>query len=80
MRWAQVHGAAWLGGIGFTMSLFVGGLAFADPEMVDRAKIGIFAASILAGLIGWLLVRRSTASPVAGRGAGARESPVLAVP
>ena len=61
MRWGQVHGAAWLGGIGFTMSLFVGGLAFSDPEMVDRAKIGIFAASIAAGLVGWLLVRRSTA-------------------
>ncbi|HLL46846.1 MAG TPA: Na+/H+ antiporter NhaA, partial [Longimicrobiaceae bacterium] len=60
MRWGQVHGAAWLAGIGFTMSLFVGGLAFSDPEMVDRAKIGIFTASIAAGLMGWLLVRRST--------------------
>jgi NhaA family Na+:H+ antiporter len=64
MRWGQVHAVAWLAGIGFTMSLFVGGLAFADPGMVDRAKIGIFTASIAAGLIGWLLVRRST-TPIA---------------
>ncbi|HEX7240531.1 MAG TPA: Na+/H+ antiporter NhaA, partial [Longimicrobiaceae bacterium] len=60
MRWGQVHAVSWLGGIGFTMSLFVGGLAFDDPAMVDRAKIGIFTASVAAGVIGWLLVRRST--------------------
>jgi NhaA family Na+:H+ antiporter len=79
LRWGQLHAVSWLGGIGFTMSLFVGGLAFADAAMVDRAKIGIFAASIAAGLIGWLLVRRSTAHPADGREADARESPVLAV-
>jgi len=64
VRWSQVHAVAWLGGIGFTMSLFVGGLAFSDPGMIDRAKIGIFTASILAGLAGWLMIRRlGTPSP-----------------
>ncbi|MET0396121.1 MAG: Na+/H+ antiporter NhaA, partial [Longimicrobiaceae bacterium] len=79
LRWGQLHAVSWLGGIGFTMSLFVGGLAFADAAMVDRAKIGIFAASIAAGLIGWLLVRRSTAHPADGRAADVRESAALAV-
>ena len=57
---------ACLCGIGFTMSLFIGGLAFGDGEMLDRAKTGILLASLISGLAGWLLLR--TASPmVSGR-------------
>jgi Na+:H+ antiporter, NhaA family len=69
-RWSQLHVVSWLGGIGFTMSLFVGGLAFSDAGMIDRAKIGIFAASITAGLLGWLLVARW------GNGPAAAETPL----
>jgi NhaA family Na+:H+ antiporter len=49
---------SWLGGIGFTMSLFVTGLAFTDEALVTEAKVGIFAASVCAALVGWLLLRR----------------------
>jgi len=58
VTWRMVHGAAWLGGIGFTMSLFIAGLAFSDQASLDAAKIGVLAASIVAGLTGFLLLRR----------------------
>ncbi|HXH16915.1 MAG TPA: Na+/H+ antiporter NhaA [Sphingomonas sp.] len=58
--WAQVYGMAVLCGIGFTMSLFIGGLAFAGaPESMDAVKIGVFAGSILSGVAGWILLRRA---------------------
>ncbi len=60
VSWAHIHGAGWLGGIGFTMSLFVAGLAFADEPLLAVAKAAILAASVCAGVIGsTLLLRRS---------------------
>jgi Na+:H+ antiporter, NhaA family len=56
-RWAHVTGVAVLAGVGFTMSLFVTGLAFADPALVDQAKYGILTASFVAGVTGILLLR-----------------------
>lgn len=56
VSWAQIHGAGWLAGIGFTMSLFVGHLAFGDSVLMEFAKAGIFAASVLAGITGSLLL------------------------
>lgn len=54
----MLFGAAVLGGIGFTMSLFISGLAFGQsPEMLTSAKLGTFAASVLAGIAGWLVLR-----------------------
>ena len=58
-RWPQIAGLGLLGGIGFTMSLFITNLAYADaPQLVAAAKVGIFAASLLAGILGYLLLRR----------------------
>ncbi len=58
--WTQVYGMAVLCGIGFTMSLFIGGLAFAGaPHAMDAVKIGVFAGSILSGVAGWLILRRT---------------------
>ncbi len=59
--WRHIYGAAWVAGIGFTMSLFIANLAFADAALLDSAKIGVLAASALAGSVGFLLLRRATA-------------------
>jgi Na+:H+ antiporter, NhaA family len=60
VTWRLIHGVAWLGGIGFTMSLFVAGLAFPDsPALLTAAKIGVLAASLVAGICGWLLLWRA---------------------
>lgn len=54
----QVFGVAFLGGIGFTMSIFVADLAFVgSPELVFQAKVGILVASLIAGSIGFLWLR-----------------------
>jgi NhaA family Na+:H+ antiporter len=55
--WRQLYGVAMLCGIGFTMSLFIANLAFADAEMLEAAKTGILIASLLAGIAGWLVLR-----------------------
>ena len=54
----QLLGVSLLCGIGFTMSLFIGMLAFAsDPLLQAEVKIGILGGSVLAGLAGWLVLR-----------------------
>ena len=63
ISWKAVHAVSWLAGIGFTMSLFVAGLAFPDGGLVDESKVGIFAASVAAGLMGWILLRRALPAP-----------------
>lgn len=67
VTWRQLYGTAWLTGIGFTMSLFIGGLAFADPLLLGNAKIGILTASLLSGLGGWLLLSRTPVSELPSR-------------
>ena len=64
--WRHLHGVAWLGGIGFTMSLFIASLAFGEGALLDVAKLGVIAASVVAGIAGYTLLRfASPASPVA---------------
>jgi len=60
--WRQLCGAGALGGIGFTMSLFIAGVAFPDATVYAAAKIAIFFASIIAATIGVLILlpRRET--------------------
>ncbi len=57
--WPQVLGVAAVAGIGFTVALFIVGLAFTDPAFADQAKLGIFAGSFLAGVTGYLILRLS---------------------
>jgi Na+:H+ antiporter, NhaA family len=57
VSWRMLRGVSWLGGIGFTMSLFVGALAFADEALLDAAKIGVLLASCIAAFMGWLMLR-----------------------
>jgi NhaA family Na+:H+ antiporter len=58
VRWAHFAGAAMLGGIGFTMSLFITGLAYQDAALIADAKIGILTGSLLSGLLGYLYLRK----------------------
>ena len=53
VNWAHMLGAALLGGVGFTMSIFVANLAFADATSVMIAKVAILAASLVAGVLGF---------------------------
>lgn len=48
VTWRQIYGASWLAGIGFTMSLFIAGLAFGDTSLLSVAKVGILMASLIA--------------------------------
>ena len=56
-RWGHMLGVSLLCGIGFTMSLFIGLLAYDDVALQDRVKIGVLAGSILAGCLGYLVLR-----------------------
>lgn len=54
--WLQVYAVALLCGIGFTMSLLIGGLAFADPAMAAAVKLGVLAGSVLSAVLGLVLI------------------------
>ncbi len=56
LRWTHVYGAALLCGVGFTMSLFIGELAFTERLLIDEAKIGTLLGSILSGIAGFLVL------------------------
>ncbi len=62
VEWSHMVGVGFLGGIGFTMSLFIASLGFGESELLEAAKLGILGASLLAGSIGFLLLRRSQPS------------------
>jgi Na+:H+ antiporter, NhaA family len=79
VSWRALHFVAWLGGIGFTMSLFVADLAFTGPTaapLLDAAKIGVFSASLIAGTIGYLLLRFAPVRAPASDPVDAREEEV----
>ncbi len=57
VSWKKIYAAAILAGIGFTMSLFIANLAFASPELLDVAKVGILSGSLISGIVGFLILK-----------------------
>jgi Na+:H+ antiporter, NhaA family len=58
--WRHIYGAGLLAGIGFTMSLFITDLAFDDDVLTEAAKLGILVASLIAGAVGWAILRKAS--------------------
>jgi NhaA family Na+:H+ antiporter len=59
LGWDEIIAVGFLGGIGFTMSIFITQLAFLDETMIDAVKLGIFIASFIAGVIGVILILKA---------------------
>jgi len=60
VSWRWISGLSCLAGIGFTMSLFIAGLAFIDETQLKTAKLAILSASLIAGATGWLILAQLT--------------------
>lgn len=59
LKWRHIYGIGILAGVGFTMSLFITDLAFINVEHILQAKIGIFVASTIAGISGFMILRKA---------------------
>jgi NhaA family Na+:H+ antiporter len=74
ISWYQIAAVGMLGGIGFTMSLFIADLAFATSPTLEIAKVGILAASVIAGIVGTIVLFTGT-KPATGRSGSGRHEP-----
>ncbi len=61
-NWLHIYGVACLAGVGFTMSLFIGGLSFADPDMMNQVRLGVLSGSIVSGLLGYIALMLASSS------------------
>ena len=61
VTWGMMYGVSLLCGIGFTMSLFVGGLAFDDASHATAVRLGVLAGSLVSGAVGYLVLKRAIA-------------------
>jgi NhaA family Na+:H+ antiporter len=66
ISWTQLYGLACLAGIGFTMSLFIGTLAFGDGAQLEQVKLGVIVGSLISGVLGYAILRFAGA-PSTGR-------------
>jgi NhaA family Na+:H+ antiporter len=64
VTWKQIYSAGILAGIGFTMSLFIANLTFTSEQLLTISKVGILTASLLSGLIGFIILRKSLTNKV----------------
>lgn len=60
--WAHIFGVACLAGIGFTMSLFIGGLSFSDASLMNDVRLGVLSGSILSAIVGYTVLRLAPSS------------------
>jgi NhaA family Na+:H+ antiporter len=58
VTWGQVWGASCLAGVGFTMAIFIDGLAFASDVLIEQAKVAILLASVSSGIFGYFVLHR----------------------
>ena len=63
LTWRHIIGAGFLGGIGFTMSIFITLLAFNDPDLIQSSKIAVLLTSLLAGMTGYVILRSNGILP-----------------
>ncbi len=59
VSWAQLYGVACLTGVGFTMSLFIGTLAFEPPSVLNEVRLGVLTGSIASGIAGYCVLKAS---------------------
>lgn len=64
VTWRQYYGMALLTGIGFTMSLFIGNLAFDSNGYINSVRLGVIVGSLLSGLLGYYVLRQASKNPV----------------
>ena len=64
VKWKHIFGAGLIGGIGFTMSIFITLLAFEDTALINQAKIAVMMASLVAGSVGFIWLKSTLRTPV----------------
>ncbi len=57
VAWPEIYGVAMLAGVGFTMSIFISDLAFDDPLLIEKAKVGVMIATVISSLLGLLILK-----------------------
>jgi NhaA family Na+:H+ antiporter len=62
--WMTIYGVSILCGIGFTMSFFIGSLAFTEPEYMNQVRLAVLLASLIAAIVGYLVLLLATKKPV----------------
>jgi len=68
VSWGDLSGMGFTAGIGFTVALFIAELAFSDPRLLDEAKVAILAASLIAGVVGYVVLRLAPSPGSSGDG------------
>jgi NhaA family Na+:H+ antiporter len=62
VSFAEFYGVAIIAGVGFTMSLFIGNLAFASPQIIDKVRVGVVCGSLLSGIVGFIVLKIAIAN------------------